>query len=130
MQLQRQVSRIVNGNEYAKWAIIIPPSQIEELGWKEGMELQSYVKYKKLVIKPQIKPKKPKKMTYEEFRDNISGLLKTEPDGLSWTEIRDRLKLRQKVPNNLWVRMMERDIRLIRMLDNKTAKTIWKLQAS
>jgi len=131
LQLQRQISRIVNGNEYAKWIIVIPPSQIEELSWKEGMELESYVKGKALVVKPQIKPKeKPKKMSYEEFRDKISGILKTEPGGLSWTEIRDRLKLPQKVPNNLWVRKMEKDIGLVRMLDHKTAKTIWRLQDS
>lgn len=128
MRLQRQISRIVNRNEYAKWTIIIPPSQIEELGWNEGMELQSYVKNKKLVVKPQTKPKeKPTKMTYKEFRDKIQGILKTEPEGLSWTEIRDRLKLPQKVPNNLWVKMMEKDIGLVRTLDNKTAKTIWRL---
>jgi bifunctional DNA-binding transcriptional regulator/antitoxin component of YhaV-PrlF toxin-antitoxin module len=131
MQLQKQISRIVNGNEYTKWIIVIPPSQIEELGWKEGMELESYAKGKGLIVKPQTKPKvKPKKMSYEEFRDKISSILKTEPNGLSWSEIRDGLKLPQKVPNNLWVRMMEKDIGLVRKLDNKTAKTIWRLQSS
>lgn len=131
MQLQRQISRIVNDNEYVKWTIVVPPSQIEELGWKEGMKLESNVKGKMLVVKPQTRPKdKPKKMSYEDFRDKIAVILKTEPNGLSWTRIRDRLKLPQKVPNNLWVRMMEKDIGLIRMLDNKTAKTIWKVQAS
>jgi len=128
MQLQRQISRIVDGNEYAKWTIVIPPSQIEELGWNEGMELESSAKRKRLVVRPRTRPKeKPKKMSYEEFRERILETLKREPKGLSWTEVRDRLKLPQKVPNNLWVRMMEKDIRLVRTLDNKTAKTIWRL---
>ena len=128
MQLQRQISRIVDGNEYAKWTIVIPPSQIEELGWNEGVDLESCVKRKTLVVRPQTRPrKKPKKMSYEDFRERISGILKRKPEGLSWTEIRDRLKLPQKVPNNLWVRMMEKDIGLVRTLDNKTAKTIWRL---
>jgi len=128
MQLQRQISRIVDGNEYAKWIIVIPPSQIEELGWNEGMELESSAKRKTLVVRPQARPReKPKKMSYEEFRERISEILKRKPEGLSWTEIRDRLKLPQKVPNNLWVRMMEKDIGLVRTLDNKTAKTIWRL---
>jgi antitoxin component of MazEF toxin-antitoxin module len=131
MRLQRQISRIVNGNEYAKWVIVIPPLHIEKLGWNEGMELESYIKGKMLVVRPQTKPKeKPKKMSYEEFRERISEILKTEPRGISWTEIRDRLKLPQKVPNNLWVRMMEKDIGLVRKLDNRTAKTIWRLKAS
>jgi len=122
---------LVDGNEYAKWVIVIPPSQIEKLGWVEGIELESCVKGRMLVVMPQTKRKgKPKRMSYEEFREKISGILKTEPGGLSWTEIRDRLKLPQKVPNNLWVRMLEKDIGLVRVLDNKIAKTIWRLQAS
>jgi antitoxin component of MazEF toxin-antitoxin module len=131
MRLQRQVSRQVDGNEYAKWIIVIPPSQVEELGWVEGMELESYVKGKILVVRPRTKPKeKPRKMSYEEFREKILELLKTEPVGLPWTEIKNRLSLPQKVPNNLWVRMMEKDIGLVRILDNKTAKTVWRLQSS
>jgi len=131
MRLQRQVSRQVNGNEYAKWAIIIPPSQIEELGWKEGIELESHVKGKLLAIRPQITPtERPKKMSYNEFKDKILETLRTKPIGLSWTDIRNRLSLPQKVPNNLWVKMMEKDIGLVRVLDNKTAKTIWRLQSS
>lgn len=93
------------------------------------MELESYVKGKMLVVKPQTKPKeKPKKMSYEEFKGKIFEILKTEPKGLSWTDIKNRLRLPQKVPNNLWVRMMERDIGLVRKLDAKTAKTIWRVQ--
>jgi antitoxin component of MazEF toxin-antitoxin module len=131
MRLQRQVSRQVNGNEYVKWVIVIPPSQVEELGWAEGMELESYVKGKILVVRPQMKPKeKPNKMSYGEFKEKILELLKTEPRGLSWTEIKNRLSLPQKVPNNLWVRMMEEDIGLVRILDNKAAKTVWRLQPS
>ena len=131
MRLQKQISRLVGDNEYAKWVIVIPPSQIEELGWKEGEELEGYVKGKALLVKRQTKPKeKPKKMSYEEFKEKILGILKTEPQGLTWTEIRDRLGLPQKVPNNLWVRMMEKDIGLVRVLDNKTAKTIWAVQVS
>ena len=131
MSLMRQISRQVGNNEYAKWMIIIPPSAVEKLGWKEGQELESQVKGRILVIKPQGKRKeKPKKMTYEEFRDRIKELLKTEPQGLTWTDIRNTLKLPQKVPNNLWVRMMEKDIGLVRELDTKTAKKTWRLHTS
>jgi len=128
MHLLRQISRLVGDNEYSKWIIIIPPSQVKELGWKEGEEFESYVRGKALMIKPLGKRKgKPQRMSYLDFKERVASLLNAEPKGLSWTEIRERLALPQKVPNNLWVRMMEKDIGLLRQLDNKTAKVIWKV---
>lgn len=132
MRLQRQISRQIEGNEYSKWVIIVPPSLVEELGWQEGAELHSFAKGKTLVIELQTTPKekKPSKMPYEEFRERILAILKTKPEGLSWTEIRSILALSQKVPNNLWVRMMEKDVNLIRNLDHKTGKTLWRIGSS
>mgnify|MGYP001053255941 CR=1 FL=1 len=130
MRLLRQVSRLVGDNEYCKWVIIVPPHQVEELGWKEDEELESHVKSKSLLIKPLTKKReKPQKMSYLDFKERILVLLNTEPAGLSWSEIRRKLQLPQKVPNNLWVRMIEKDIGLVRHLDNKTAKVIWKLES-
>jgi len=129
MRLQKQVSRQVGDSEYLKWTIIVPPSQVEELGWNEGEELESYVKGKTLLVKPLVKHnERPKRISYRDFKEKVAALLSTEPEGLSWTEIRQKLQLPQKVPNNLWVRMMEKDIGLLRRLDNKTAKVIWKLE--
>jgi len=128
MRLLKQVSRQVGDNEYLKWTIIVPPSQVEQLGWDEGEELESYVRGKTLFVKPLVKRKeKPEKMSYQDFKEKVSALLSTEPEGLSWTEIRRKLQLPQKVPNNLWVRMMEKDLGLLRQLDNKTARVIWTL---
>lgn len=42
MKLQRQKTK-VKGREYSKWVIIIPPKDIEKLGWKEGEELEGIV---------------------------------------------------------------------------------------
>lgn len=50
LRLQKQKTREVNGKEYFRWTIIIPPSKIKELGWKEGQELRQRTKGKKLVI--------------------------------------------------------------------------------
>jgi len=131
MRLLKQVSRQIGDSEYLKWMIIVPPSQVEELGWKEGEELESYVRGKSLLIRPLTgQREKPLKMSYLHFKEKIFALLNTEPEGLSWTEIRQRLQLPQKVPNNLWVSMMEKDIGLVRMLDNKTAKVIWKIEGA
>lgn len=65
------------------------------------------------------------KMSYEEFRDRIQNVLKSEPEGLTWTEIRKRADLYQKFPANQWVRRMEKDIGLIRT--RKAGKTTWSL---
>jgi len=64
-------------------------------------------------------------MTYKEFRDSIEKLLKSKKKELTWTEIREELNLPQKVPNNLWVRMMENDIGLIR--EKVGTRTAWRL---
>jgi antitoxin component of MazEF toxin-antitoxin module len=120
---------VVGATKYVKWVVTLPPKQINEVGWQEGDELESKVNGKTLVVKKSNNPDpKPSKMTYEEFRDKIESLLKSEPNGLSWTEIKQKLKLPQRVPNNLWVRTMDKDIGLIRKFDNASGKTIWRLK--
>lgn len=127
MKLQKHTTK-VDETEYSKWVVVIPPSQIKTLGWERGFELESEVKGNALVLKRMVNPKKPKKpkMTYDEFKDIIREELEKEPKGLTWTQIKQRRpELYQRVPNNLWVRLMERDIGLIR--EKKGVKTIWRL---
>lgn len=50
MRLQKQLSRKVGNKEYPKWVIIVPPKQIETLGWKEGEYLASEVNDEELII--------------------------------------------------------------------------------
>ncbi len=50
MRLQKQLSRKVGNKEYPKWVIIVPPKQIETLGWKEGEYLASEVDNEELII--------------------------------------------------------------------------------
>jgi predicted Zn-ribbon and HTH transcriptional regulator len=63
----------------------------------------------------------PRKMappiTYEAFRDKIRDTLKGATGPLTWTEIRTIAKLPQAFPNNVWVRLMEKDIQLKRNKD-------------
>ncbi len=65
-------------------------------------------------------------MTYEEFRDRIRVELQRNPDGLTWTELRGKLSLPQKVPNNKWVNRMVKDIGMTRAKGERG--TIWKLK--
>ncbi len=43
MKLQRQKAYEYKGKTKHKWVIIIPSEDIEKLGWKEGIELESIV---------------------------------------------------------------------------------------
>jgi len=36
MKLQRQTAVRIGKKRYPKWVVIIPPKQIEALGWKKG----------------------------------------------------------------------------------------------
>ncbi len=65
-------------------------------------------------------------MGYEEFRAAIQVELKKNPDGLTWTELKQKLRLTQKVPNNQWVNRMEKDIGLMRV--REVNRIIWKLK--
>jgi len=56
LKLQKQISRIVGNKKYFSWVITIPPSDITELGWKEGDDLESVVDGDKLVIRQMTKP--------------------------------------------------------------------------
>lgn len=50
MKLQKQLSRKYGDKDYAKYVLVIKPKYIEQLGWKEGQELEAEVKGDKLVI--------------------------------------------------------------------------------
>ena len=63
---------------------------------------------------------------YELFKKKIEAVLKAEPNGLTWTEIKRRLDLPQRVPNNKWVRSMETDIGLIR--ERRKGQLVWRLE--
>jgi len=122
MKLQRQRSyRLDDARWQYKYVITVPESLINQLGWKTGSELQATVTQNSLVVsfvsEPFERAKRvvAPKMIYEEFRDKIKGLLQYNDKGMTWTQIRTRLKLDQVVPNNKWVRRMEKDIGLMRV---------------
>ena len=43
MKLQKVKAREYKGKPIYKYMIVIPPKDIEELGWREGMELEGRV---------------------------------------------------------------------------------------
>ena len=69
---------------------------------------------------------KPVESAYEEFKKKVADILRGESQGLTWTEIKEKAGFTQKVPNNRWVRQMEKDIGLTR---SKEARGIvWRLK--
>lgn len=55
MKLQKRFNRKVADKEYSKWIVTLPPEEIEQLGWKEGMELEVSTKDDKMILKPKSK---------------------------------------------------------------------------
>jgi len=133
MKLQKQSSRKksdLNYDKYTKWTIVVPQDRIKQLGWTEGMELDESIDKNYLIIKPLDKSKlnnEKEDSNYEQFKKSIKNLLERYPiRGLSWTQIRDKLNYPQVVPNNIWVRRLQKEIGLIRIKKDK--ETLWRLE--
>lgn len=108
MKLQRRFLRNVEGKDYVKWIVNIPPKDVEALGWKEGQPLMISLTEEGLLIS------ETKEMPYEAFRSKVVELLRNNKTGLTWAEIQDKLNLPQVVPNNKWVKRLEKDAGLRR----------------
>jgi antitoxin component of MazEF toxin-antitoxin module len=115
-----------------KYVITLPETIIDELGWDAGSELEATKKDRSIIVNCIATPwevakrESIEKMTYEEFRDKIKGVLQYNDKGMTWTQIRNQLKLNQVVPNNKWVRHMEKDIGLIRV-KGKDGIVLWRI---
>jgi hypothetical protein len=46
MQLQKQVNRFVNGKEYDKYVVVLPPRAVKEAGFKAGNKLKLMISTK------------------------------------------------------------------------------------
>lgn len=66
-------------------------------------------------------------MAYEDFKRIIKEELEKEQKGLAWMDLKKkRPELYQRVPNNRWVRNLEKEIGLVR--EKRGAKIIWRLK--
>lgn len=135
MKLQRVKSyKLPSGQYQFKYMVTIPEPDVKTLGWKEGMELVDAIDGKELCLSlhPDKEPKPKRrvittKLTYEQFRDKVKQTLQYQDDGMTWSQIRDKLGLDQVVPNNKWVRQMEKDIGLLRM-KGKDNQITWRVE--
>lgn len=127
MRLQRSISRRMNGKAYIKNQVVISNHDIVKLGWNQGDELETRITSKRSLLIYKVEPKPHvKKLSYEEFRDAIISLLRCIPDGCTWSDLKVRADLKQLTPSPIWVRRMEDERRLERVLDPITSKVFWK----
>jgi len=118
MKLQKQKVRKSGDKEYFKWVLLVPPDRVKQLGWGEGIELKEEIRGNSLCIRPLSKNELNKNQEaplYGDFKKSIKNILERHPAGLTWSQIRDKLNLPQKYPNNQWVRKLEQDIGLKRV---------------
>ena len=52
MKLQKRFNRKVAGKQYSKWVVVLPNDKVEQVGWKEGMELDLDAKKGVITLRP------------------------------------------------------------------------------
>ena len=65
-------------------------------------------------------------MRYVEFRDTIHQTLLGHPEGLTWGQLQQRLRLPYDRPCQTWTRRLEREIGLSRAKGNGRA-LLWRV---
>jgi hypothetical protein len=120
----------VGDRTYHKFVLTLPEELVNSVGWEAGGEVTAKVRGREVVLSYEVAQgaaagSKRTRSEYEDFRDRIRSELVSNAKGLTWQELRKSLRLDQKVPNNLWVRRMERDIGLLRI--KVAGGTLWRL---
>ena len=65
-------------------------------------------------------------MRYVDFRDTIEAELRRHPDGLTWMQLKEKLKLPYSSPCCTWVGRLEEEIGLCR--DRSGRSLNWKVK--
>jgi hypothetical protein len=68
-------------------------------------------------------------MRYTEFRDALRKELPRHPGGLTWTELKERLRLPYERPCPTWVKELEQEIGLKRIKGAGNAK-VWRCEST
>jgi hypothetical protein len=65
-------------------------------------------------------------MRYVDFRDSVGRELSKSSTGLTWEELKKRLKLPYERACPEWVKRMEKEIRLKRVKSAKGRAFVWR----
>lgn len=66
-------------------------------------------------------------MRYVEYRDAIRGALRRHRAGMTWGELRSRLKLPYDRPCPAWTKQLEREIGLSRAKGSVGRSLVWRI---
>jgi len=127
MKLQRSISRRLGGKEYAKHQIVVPNSTVEQLGWRHGDYLEVRVTPRGLLIYRAERRQRFERPSYQQFKEAVTDVLMTLPQGCTWSELRSKTGLNQLTPSPLWVKRMEGERSLERIRDPATSRVVWKI---
>jgi bifunctional DNA-binding transcriptional regulator/antitoxin component of YhaV-PrlF toxin-antitoxin module len=118
------------GNQvYEKFQAVFPRDIVEESGWDEGDELEfrrdraGHV----VVSAHPYDPKRKPEADYDIIRMTLFSLLHLNPNGLRWTQCRERSSYLPKKPSPFLVAKLIHDIGLRRDRDPETGKKIWRI---
>ncbi len=128
MKLQRIETKGPN-KVYVKYQVVIPTHMVTQLGWQKDDEVSFEIdRRNRLFLQAQPatqSTQKEKRMAYNEFRSEVREILMSAPEGLTWSQIRERGTDLPARPSALWVRKLEGDIGLRRATQAKTYRKIW-----
>jgi hypothetical protein len=126
--LQTRISRRVGGKEYVKSELVIPRELVQKLRWSDDqtVDFKPHGSNKLLLIPTEPK-QTPVKLAFEAFAATVLRVLTENPQGLTWSRIRELGRLEQATPNPIWVYRMEKEHGLQRIRDGKTMRVVWKL---
>lgn len=109
--------------------VTLPKGMAQRLDWDQVYVQNATIERGKIVINFASRPSKGEReapeMTYAEFRDKVRDILQYSDKGMTWTEIRSRLGLKQVVPDKGWVRRLEKDVGLERFRGSKGL--VWRV---
>jgi antitoxin component of MazEF toxin-antitoxin module len=126
--LQTRISRRVADREYVKSELVIPRELVQKLNWSDDQTIDfKLYGTNKLLLTPTEPKQRPVKPTFETFAGTVLKILAANPEGLTWSEIRELGRLEQATPNPTWVYRMEKEHNLQRLHDRKTLQTKWKI---
>jgi hypothetical protein len=57
MRLHKVINREIEGTVYYRWVLSVPPSDVKDLGWVDGQELETTVNGTTLTIRPSTRPR-------------------------------------------------------------------------
>jgi hypothetical protein len=125
--LQTSISRRIGEKSYLKHFLVIPSHIVVSRGWTKGTEIDFRpVGRSGLLLQPG-SAKSNEQPKFEDFAEKIEKVLRDIPEGIPWAKVRELTGLPQSKPNAFWVKRMQEERGLVRLLDPKTSRFIWKM---